>query len=176
MSEPRARTARTRTGTGTGTRGGPARSGARAARARARARTRARPRARAQTPKRAPIATRTLVLFAVLLGLLLTSALPMRRYFDFRHHIAQLHQQERSLDAQRAALEQDRQRLSTPAEVERLAREELGMVRPGEVPFAIVKQGVAKAPAASARRAPAAQPGLFSRWWRAVSKTFGSAF
>ena len=33
------------------------------------------------------------------------------------------------------ALREERERLSTPAYVEKLAREELGLVKPGEVPY-----------------------------------------
>ncbi|EAX47247.1 Septum formation initiator [Thermosinus carboxydivorans Nor1] len=36
---------------------------------------------------------------------------------------------------QNKALQEERQRLTTPAYVEKLAREELGLVKPGEVPF-----------------------------------------
>ncbi|HAK73868.1 MAG TPA: septum formation inhibitor [Sporomusaceae bacterium] len=33
------------------------------------------------------------------------------------------------------AMGQERQKLSTPAHVEKLAREELGLVKPGEIPY-----------------------------------------
>jgi cell division protein FtsB len=122
--------------------------------------------------------TRSAVLGVVFVGLLFTAVYPMQRYFDFRHHIAQLHQQERALTQERQRLEAEKQLLLTPKEIERLAREKLGMVKPGEVPFAIVTPG------ALAAQAPAAVPavttprgqGLFSRWWNAVSHVFRSAF
>lgn len=33
------------------------------------------------------------------------------------------------------AMNQEKQKLSTPAHVEKLAREELGLVKPGEIPY-----------------------------------------
>jgi cell division protein FtsB len=76
---------------------------------------------------------------ATLVGVLLLSALyPLRQYMSQDSHVNALVRQERALDDKIADLKRHQELLMSDDEVERVAREELGMVRPGEVAFAVV--------------------------------------
>jgi cell division protein FtsL len=122
---------------------------------------------------------------ATLLFVLLLSALyPVRQYFAQAAKLRHLAAQERELDAKITALNRTRDALLTDAEVERIAREDLGMVRPGEVAFAIVpgakpaaKQPAAgNAPSKTAPKASGAGHGSWwSSWWGGFIDAFSSA-
>ena len=81
------------------------------------------------------------VLAVVLLGAL---ALTVSGILPFRQLISQQHQIERSqaqltaLTDENGALAEDIAMLGTDAEIERLAREQYGLVRPGEVAYVVV--------------------------------------
>lgn len=81
------------------------------------------------------------VLAVVLLGAL---ALTVSGILPFRQLISQQHQIERSqaqltaLTDENEALAEDIAMLGTDAEIERLAREQYGLVRPGEVAYVVV--------------------------------------
>jgi cell division protein FtsB len=81
------------------------------------------------------------VLAVVLLGAL---ALTVSGILPFRQLITQQNQVERSeaqlaaLRAENGALSEDIEMLDTDAEIERLAREQFGLVRPGEVAYVVV--------------------------------------
>jgi cell division protein FtsB len=112
---------------------------------------RTRRRAPSSTPKSAPtrrhvsqrVRRRRTLLTATLLGLALVGLLfvfvyPTRTYLQQRiqisaaqHHLAQLHRDT-------AHLESQSRQLQTAAAVERIAREQYGLVRPGETPYVIV--------------------------------------
>jgi cell division protein FtsB len=69
----------------------------------------------------------------VTLGLLVMLALaPVRQYLDQRARIGDLERRTVELEQQNADLRATINRLNDPAELERLARECLGMVGPGE--------------------------------------------
>ncbi len=75
--------------------------------------------------------------------LIVVSAIVLGGIFPFRQMLAQRRQVEgaeeklAALVDENARLEQEIADLSTPAETERLAREQLGLVRPGEVGYAV---------------------------------------
>ena len=81
------------------------------------------------------------VLAFVLLGAL---ALTVSGVLPFRQLITQQNQVERSatrlaaLQAENQALSEEIEMLATDAEIERLAREQFGLVRPGEVAYVVV--------------------------------------
>ena len=74
-----------------------------------------------------------LVVIVTLLGVL--AVVPARAYLDQRARIAALELQAERLESQNAALGSAIAKLHDPAELERLARECLGMVKPGEIAF-----------------------------------------
>lgn len=122
--------------------------------------------------RRSLLTPRAAILAFVLGGLLFTSVYPMRRWIDLRHKIATLEAEERSLDRQSADLVRRREALRRPEEIERLARENLGMVRPGEVPFVIVTPGTAPrlAPPVEAPDQAPEHRSAWSRWWSAFRR------
>ena len=79
---------------------------------------------------------------AVVLGVILiltgvASAGVVRQYLGQRAEIDRLEQEVRSIVADRARLEEEITRLHDPLHLERLARECLGMVKPGEIRFVV---------------------------------------
>ena len=71
-------------------------------------------------------------LLVVLTLLLLVALVPARQVLDQRSQIAELERRTAELEAANGELRQEVARLHDPAELERLARECLGMVEPGE--------------------------------------------
>src|ERR1700735_3364228 len=82
-------------------------------------------------------ARRAAILAAVFCVLTLTIAGPVRTYFAQRTEMEQLAPSEASLRGQIADLEQQKGRLAPPAYVAAQARERLGFVMPGEIPYQV---------------------------------------
>lgn len=76
-----------------------------------------------------------------------TNVLPIRQIFDQRQEVADAQAQLDALLGQNELLEDQVDALSTPVEIERLAREQLGYVRPGETAFVVVEPEEGPAPA-----------------------------
>ena len=114
------------------------------------------------------------LLALLLLGVLFSSAYPIRRYFAVKSSISQLRNEERALDLKQQQLAQQKAYLQTDAAVETIARRDLNMVRPGEVAFALIEPSVAPtpqtniAPAGLFDPAQVSRPGFFSRIWGAI--------
>lgn len=115
------------------------------------------------------VAPRAVLLALLLTGLLFTSVYPLRRYFDVRAQVASLRLQDHALAGTLSQLSGQKALLQTDAEVERLARAHLGMVRPGEVPFVIATpQPVpdrVTVPDPTVDPPAAPKPSLLTRWW-----------
>jgi cell division protein FtsL len=73
---------------------------------------------------------------------------PARAYLQQRSEQQRLTEQVGQLQQQNAALAQRLADLNDPAELERLARECLGMVEPGEIAFVPIRRGEAPRPPA----------------------------
>jgi len=118
------------------------------------------------------------ILALLLIGVLFSSVYPIRRYFSVRSSITHLINEERALDLKQQQLTQEKALLQTDAEVERIARADLNMVRPGEVAFAIIGGPTATQPAAQSHLAATGlfdpsqtvKPGFFSRIWSAFTR------
>ena len=98
-----------------------------------------------RSPSRAPSrgrrVGRTLGLVGGGTGLVLALALgvfPTRSYLDQRSDVSDAEQRLAVLEEQNAALADQLDQLSTPEEVERLAREEYNLVRPGEEAYSVL--------------------------------------
>ena len=116
---------------------------------------------------------------ATLMGVLMLSALyPLRQYMTQDSHVNSLVRQQRALDHKIADLKRQQELLLSDDEIERVAREELGMVRPGEVAFAVIPGSAGgshrTAPAVRARSVSEAASGRawYSHWWDAVVGAF----
>lgn len=82
-------------------------------------------------------ARRAAILAAVVCALTLTVAGPVRTYFSQQAERNQLAAAEAQLRDQIASLEDKKRRLADPAYIAAQARERLGFVMPGEVPFQV---------------------------------------
>jgi cell division protein FtsB len=82
-------------------------------------------------------ARRAAILAAVVCVLTLTIAGPVRTYFAQRTEVKQLSASESALRHQIADLEQQKGKLADPAYVAAQARERLGFVMPGEIPYQV---------------------------------------
>jgi len=83
---------------------------------------------------------RATILTLIVAALLLYMVGPLRTYLGQRDRLVQLQRQTQMLQGQNARLEQEIRRLNDPAYLERLARERLGMVKPGEIGFVVVPE------------------------------------
>ena len=80
---------------------------------------------------------RAAVLLVVVTMLGVMALVPARQYLDQRSRIADLERRTTELEAQNAELRGEVIKLHDPVELERLARECLGMVAHGEIAFVI---------------------------------------
>ena len=95
----------------------------------------------------------------VLAGLLFLFVLPGRTYLSQRSNLSSTAARIRVLGAENAKLQQRAKQLKTDAEVERLAREQYGLVKPGEQAFAILPPKPPPPPP------PAPAKGSHHPWW-----------
>ncbi len=84
---------------------------------------------------------RAAILAVVVLGLLVAAVFPLRTYLAERSRVSELTRQAQTLETRNRHLEQRIHRLHDPQYLQRVARECLGMVKPGEVPFVVVPEG-----------------------------------
>ena len=89
---------------------------------------------------RARLTARAVVLAGVVVALLVASAGVVRQYFDQRAAIDRLEARVEALVQEREALQRRIEQLRDPEYLERLARECLGMVAPGEIAFVVPEE------------------------------------
>ena len=82
-------------------------------------------------------ARRAAILAAVICVLTLTIAGPVRTYFAQRTEMKQLAASEASLRSQIAELESQKVKLADPVYIAAQARERLGFVKPGDIPYQV---------------------------------------
>jgi cell division protein DivIC len=82
-------------------------------------------------------ARRAAILAAVICVLTLTIAGPVRTYFGQRTEMKQLAASEKALRAQIAELESKKAKLADPVYIAAQARERLGFVKPGDIPYQV---------------------------------------
>ena len=85
-------------------------------------------------------------LAVVLVGVTLLAVFPARTYVAQRQSISAAEERVRILSAQNKELAKRVEKLHTDAEIERIAREQYNLVRPGEEAYAILPPPEAKAP------------------------------
>ena len=78
------------------------------------------------------------ILSVVLMVLLLYMMVPLRSYLEQRARLTQLQQQGKALVQQQAKLLGQIAQLQDPDYLQRIARECLGLVKPGEIAFVMV--------------------------------------
>lgn len=78
-------------------------------------------------------------LLIVLMGAaFFTQVVPYGQIVDSRRQVSEARQQLSDLEAENASLQADVEALQTPGEIEKLAREKLGYVLPGETAFVVL--------------------------------------
>ena len=104
----------------------------------------------------------------VVVALLFLAVFPTRTFLAQRRDLAATERRVVVLSAQNDELAARVQRLNTDAEIERIAREQYDLVRPGEEAYAILPT-----PAAPVAPAPAQverpRPGMWSRVWDGIT-------
>lgn len=74
-----------------------------------------------------------------------TNALPLRQIVEQRQEVADAQADLAALQRENAILTDQVTALQTPVEIERLAREKLGYVRPGEAAYVVIEEEAAPA-------------------------------
>ena len=92
-------------------------------------------------PRRGGSAPWLAVLLIAALAITLAGVFPFRQIIAQDRQVENTRSQLDTLIAENAALEEEVDALQTEAEVERIAREELGLVRPGEVGYNVENDG-----------------------------------
>ncbi len=118
-------------------------------------------------------ARRAAVLAAVICVLTLTIAGPVRTYFAQRTEMNQLTASEAALRRQIADLEQRKAKLGDPAYIAAQARERLGFVKPGDIPFQVQLPPMAAVPSQPGSQAATAATG--DPWYTALWHTIADA-
>jgi cell division protein FtsB len=118
-------------------------------------------------------ARRAAILAVVVCVLTLTIAGPVRTYFAQRTEMKQLAASEAALRQQIADLEQQKVKLADPAYIAAQARERLGFVMPGDIPYQVQLPPSASQPAEpGARPEPAASNDpWYTSLWHTIADT-----
>lgn len=113
----------------------------------------------------------TLALMIVGLGVF-TNVVPYRQIVEQGRQVAAASAELEALQDENAVLAVQRDALETPVEIERLAREKLGYVRPGEIAYVVLEPPVVPT---TAKSEPAVEPPpvedqtLFETMWEFIS-------
>jgi cell division protein FtsB len=100
----------------------------------------------------------------VIVGILFVAVLPTRTLLQQRRDTKAATAELRELRERNAELEERASRLRDPREIEQLAREQYGLVRPGEEPYVVLP-----APPPPKREDDGDSPNLLERTWDAVT-------
>lgn len=109
------------------------------------------------------------VVATVVVGMLFLAVFPARTYLQQRHSLSAANARLHVLAKQNAALDKQISKLHTDAEIERLARQQYNLVRPGEEAYAILP-GPEAAHTHTVKSTPAKKhKGFWSRAWDDVT-------
>lgn len=113
---------------------------------------------------------------AALLVLLVTSTImlsgPLQNHLDARERVEHLEEKLAVLEAENERLGARRDDLHDPETIELMAREELGLIRPGEVAYAVVPPELDRPRIAPPRDPEPDDAPWYRRAWQAVSALF----
>ena len=121
-------------------------------------------------------ARRAAILAAVVCVLTLTIAGPVRTYFAQRTEMKQLQASEARLREQIAELEQQKDKLADPVFIAAQARERLGFVMPGEIPYQVQLppgEALPGSPAEEALQANSTDPWYTALWHTIAEQPHG---
>lgn len=118
---------------------------------------------------RRPAVTLVVVAVTVVLLAIATNVVPFRQVVDQRTEIGEARDHLAALVAENATLTQQVAALERPIEVERIAREKLGYVRPGETAYVVIAPEVeAEVVPAPVERATD-EPSFLAKLWAYVT-------
>ena len=100
----------------------------------------------ASTRRRVRLSARGVMLLVVVSLILLAAIAPARNLIQQRGQLADLHRQAQELQQENDVLQAQVNQLGDPAYLEKLARQCLGMVKPGEVAFVTIPRHGAPVP------------------------------
>ncbi|MDT5190025.1 MAG: hypothetical protein QOI28_2276 [Mycobacterium sp.] len=123
-------------------------------------------------------ARRAAILAAVICVLTLTIAGPVRTYFAQRTEMKQLQVAQAQLRSQIDDLEQQKVKLGDPVYIAAQARERLGFVMPGEIPYQVQLPATGEPealPGTNAAAPPSGQPWYTSLWHTIADAPHGPA-
>jgi len=126
----------------------------------------------ATAPRTTRLTGRAAVLAVVICAIALSLAYPVREYVNQRRQVDALVAQQQSMLAQVKSLQAQQARLSSPAYIEQLARQELNMCFPGTRCY-IVEGGQRQSGAASRAAKPGTVP-WYDKLWRSVQQADAS--
>lgn len=109
------------------------------------------------TRRRPAVLVSTLALI-VLGAAVITNVVPYRQIIEQRRQVMAASEELAALRAENAMLSARRQSLETPVEIERLAREKLGYVRPGEIAYVVLEPPPMPVPVALTAPEPTPPP------------------
>ena len=112
-------------------------------------------------PRRSRLAPVVAILLLAALAFTVSGVFPFRQLFHQRRQVEATREQLQQLVDQNDALAAEIETLQTDDEVERIAREQYGLVRPGESAYAVIvpDDGDTEEPIPAAEAAPSAP------WW-----------
>jgi len=117
-----------------------------------------------------------LLVSVVLVGVLFAAVFPTRTYLAQRTSISRAEKQLDVLDEQNRELERRAARLRSDAEIERLAREQYNLVKPGEEAYAVLPPPAApgeETPRVNRPKRDSDDDGnIAQRAWRAITSIF----
>ena len=118
-------------------------------------------------------ARRAAILAAVICVLTLTIAGPVRTYFGQRTEMKQLAASEASLRSQIAELESQKAKLADPVYIAAQARERLGFVKPGDIPYQVQLPPSQQHPAATGpqQQLPRSSDPWYTALWHTIADT-----
>ena len=96
--------------------------------------------------RRARLTARATILLTIVIGVLILSVAPARMYLEQQAELARFEHEAAVLERHNEALAARAAQLKDHAFLERLARQCLGMVKPGEIAFVVVPKEGAPAP------------------------------
>jgi cell division protein FtsL len=124
-----------------------------------------------QAPRTTRLTSRAAVLAVVICAIALSLAYPVREYIAQRQQIGQLVAQQQAMLAQVKGLQAQQAKLSDPAYIEQLARQELDMCFPGTRCY-IVESG--ESPTSGGRAPQSAPAPWYAKLWHSVQQADAS--
>lgn len=118
---------------------------------------------------RRPAVTLVVAAVAVVLLAIATNVVPFRQVVDQRTEIGEARNHLAALVAENATLTQQVAALETPIEVERIAREKLGYVRPGETAYVVIAPEVEVEVVPAPVELAAEEPSFLAKLWAYVT-------